>query len=182
MSETIPPPATPEPHEAVRVTPSRKRTVLVPFLIAGGALVAAGVAAGAYYFAMQPSPLVRVAEECAGTRPVALAMNPGVAPEEIVWTTADEETYSPYLAGVVQLEDDGKTLIVETHPDDEDPLGVGLTAVSCVQEQLDMPARIVKSMSATRSVDGRQRDEWDGYTAQWSYGPSTGLNLIVATR
>lgn len=87
-----------------------------------------------------------------------------------------------YFDGVLAIEDDGRTLVLQTKPKDEDPLGLSALTLDCVVTELGMPTWVEKSISTTRALDGRQSADWDEYSAQWGYHPDNGLNLIVIAR
>lgn len=76
------------------------------------------------------------------------------------------------------LADEGHTLLLET-AGDEDVLGMEYTDVLCAFTELEMPTRVITQIGATRALDGRVSDSWDGLTATWSYHPSSGLNLMI---
>lgn len=38
---------------------------------------------------------------------------------------------------------------------------------------------VLDKMGATRSLDGRQADDWNGIGASWSYHPDDGLHVIL---
>lgn len=55
-----------------------------------------------------------------------------------------------------------------------------MTSVSCVFVALDVPGTTLTRMESTRSMDGRQRDEVDGYTVEWTYHPDDGLDVLFS--
>jgi hypothetical protein len=85
--------------------------------------------------------------------------------------------------GLVQgssIADEGKTLIVDMMGED-DYTGASYTDVSCVvnDTELAMPDYIVSAIETTRALDGRQSGNWEGFEAQWSYHPDSGLDLVI---
>ncbi len=78
------------------------------------------------------------------------------------------------------IADEGKTLIVDMMGED-DYTGASYGDVSCVVNDTDlaMPDYVVSAIESTRALDGRQSGEWDGFEAQWSYHPDSGLDLVI---
>ncbi|RZS58828.1 hypothetical protein EV141_0035 [Microcella putealis] len=154
--------------------------------MAVGSVVAAGAIGFAAWQLIQPSKLELVHEACAGTnslRGLGEEANPEQPEEEDSDSLAAvEEAFGKYLEGVVSIEDDGSTLLVQTQSADDDPLGVGTLALDCVNEKLAVPTWVQESISSTRALDGRQTADWDGYSAQWGYHPDNGLNLIILSK
>ena len=73
-----------------------------------------------------------------------------------------DDEFAELFEGVVAVEDGGKTLIVNTKPEEDDALGVTSLSLECVYEQLDVPKSITERIGATRALDGRQDGDWDG--------------------
>ncbi len=42
-----------------------------------------------------------------------------------------------------------------------------------------MPERVRNHVASTRALDGIQEDDWNGYSAQWSYHPDDGLSITI---
>lgn len=82
--------------------------------------------------------------------------------------------------GGLKLEDDGKTLIVDT-VGNEDFDGANLEELRCVLDELDVPVRVRTAIAQTRALDGRLSESWDGITVEWSYHPDSGLQMIIYT-
>lgn len=81
---------------------------------------------------------------------------------------------------VAILDDDGRTLEFDMRGKE---LGTGTGSweqLQCVLDELKAPRRVTASMDNTRSVDGRQDAEWDDLTAEWSYHPDDGLDVIFS--
>lgn len=77
-----------------------------------------------------------------------------------------------------QVTDSGKTMLIDTKGK-EDVTGTDITTVVCVLKELKTPQAVIAHMDSTRALDGRQEDQWDGFTAAWTYHPDAGMNLIV---
>lgn len=82
------------------------------------------------------------------------------------------------LAGVVDIADQGRTMIVDGEGEDFGTGDVSLTELDCVIEAVGTPASVKELMYSTRSLDGRQAGEWDDISASWSYHPDDGLDII----
>ncbi|WP_298860757.1 hypothetical protein [uncultured Microbacterium sp.] len=162
-----------------------RRRVPTRTLVAIGAAAAIliGAVVTTIVIAARPSPIEQAGESCAASKPLDAFLadvraTASATPEPV--DTADSDALDELFDGVVSVEDDGKTLIVQTKPKDDDPLGITGLALDCVYEQLDVPTRITERIAATRSLDGRQEAEWEDYSASWSYHPDSGANLIIA--
>lgn len=162
---------------------SSSRKPKVKLLVGAGiGVVVLGCMAGLIALIAQPSAITRAGDACAGAKPLhvfldGLQETSSPQPEP---TESDEPgAFDDLFDGVVSVEDNGTTLIVNTKPDDDDPLGVTSLALDCVYEQLDVPTHIRERVGATRGLDGRQDGAWDGFTASWSYHPNNGANVII---
>lgn len=162
--------------------PEKRKLPVKALIVAGGVLVVAGLAAAIFIPMLQPTRLEAVAETCSGTKPVERLGGGNETPEPKETVDGLAESLAEYFDGVVSVEDAGKTLIVSTKSDDDDPIGVSTLALTCVEEELGMPKRVTESIAQTRSLDGRVSDEWDGFAAEWNYHPDNGLNLIIAQK
>ncbi|WP_167045901.1 hypothetical protein [Salinibacterium sp. ZJ454] len=157
-------------------------------LIAGvavGVLALAGVA-GLLVSLAQPSPIQRAGDACSGSKPLQALFDEVKSSESPTPEKEEPEEegdeFAELFEGVVSVEDGGATLIINTKPQDDDALGVTALSMDCVYEQLDVPKHITARIGATRSLDGRQDGEWDGFTASWSYHPDSGANLIIVKK
>lgn len=186
--EQVVPPRPPLPGEASGTTdadsgadaqnrPTRRPGVILGIGVAAALLISGGIAA-VVAITSQPTALERAGADCAGSAPLSTLLDDDGEP---IFEKSDG-TLDEYFDGVVTVEDDGHTLLVATLPQDDDPLGVSTTALTCVQQALDMPTWLTESMGQTRSLDGRQSEEWSNFSAQWSYHPDNGLNLIITQR
>lgn len=77
-----------------------------------------------------------------------------------------------------RVTDEGETLIIRTTGDDTD-VRASFADVTCILRELEAPSRTLHRMETTRSLDGRVTDSWDDYTAEWTYHPDDGLNVII---
>ncbi len=80
--------------------------------------------------------------------------------------------------GVVEIEDDGRTMIVDGEGEDFGSGDVTFTEIDCLIDAVGAPAAVKELMYQTRSLDGRQSGDWDDVTASWSYHPDDGLDII----
>ena len=174
-------------QEAVADPLRPKRNVKLIAGVGGGALLLASVGALAVALA-QPSAVQRAADACSGSKPLTsfldqLAASASPAPvEDASETATDEDPFAELFVGVIRVEDGGKTLIVNTKPQDDDPIGLTSLALDCIYEQLAVPVHITERIGVTRALDGRQDGSWGEFTASWSYHPDSGANLIIVQR
>jgi hypothetical protein len=77
----------------------------------------------------------------------------------------------------VLVSDNGATLSVDMMGE-EDYVGAGYGDVICLVNAVGTPGYIVSSIEATRALDGRQHDEFDGIEVSWSYHPDSGLDIV----
>jgi hypothetical protein len=80
----------------------------------------------------------------------------------------------------VTLGDDETSLVLDTG-ESSGISGATAEATECVLRELGMPDATWNKIETTRALDGRQDDEWDGYSASWTYHPDDGLNVTVET-
>lgn len=80
-------------------------------------------------------------------------------------------------AGIV--EDEQSTLLLDMKGQDAGSGDSTYDEIECVLEQLDIPASVLEKMGSTRALDGRQEGSWDGITAEWTYHPDDGLDIIL---
>lgn len=147
-----------------------------PFIVGAAVAVVAAVVAAGVAVAMQPTAIERAGQACSGTAALEVIADD----EDSSFLDPDvQDVFAEYLDGAIAVEDEGGTLILDTLPSDDDPLGISAMALECVEIQLEMPTWLTESISTTRALDGRQTGEWDGYSAQWTYHPDNGLNLVI---
>lgn len=75
------------------------------------------------------------------------------------------------------LGDLGFTWAIDTEGED-DSSGDSLEELTCALDALDVPDAVRSHIASTRSIDGRQTDEWDRIEASWSYHPDSGMNIV----
>jgi hypothetical protein len=75
--------------------------------------------------------------------------------------------------------DDGSSLELDMKGDDYGSGDLSFTDVACVLNDLDVPDSVMSKMDSTRSIDGRQSEDWDGFEANWTYHPDDGLDVIL---
>jgi hypothetical protein len=71
----------------------------------------------------------------------------------------------------ITVADGGDSIIVE---DAQEVEGVG-----CVLGTLHAPQSLVSNMDSTTAMMGRQHEEHDGLTYDWSYHPDNGFNMTI---
>ncbi|WP_461004579.1 hypothetical protein [Trueperella pyogenes] len=79
-----------------------------------------------------------------------------------------------------QLADNDKTLTLDGRG--ETSSGLTLERTKCYLDYLDAPERVRSAMRKTRALDGRQHATWDNLTAEWSFHPDAGLDIIIYTK
>ncbi|WP_298040388.1 hypothetical protein [uncultured Microbacterium sp.] len=161
------------------VDPPRNRSWKFPAIIAGGALIAASAIGGIALAVTKPTNIERVYEACEGSKPIESYLADEGQSDN---SAALSETFSPMLEGVLALEDNGKTLIIQTKGQDDDPLGVGSLVVDCVFEELPVPAFVQTNIRSVTASSGRLSETWDGYEATFGYHPDNGANIVIVKR
>jgi len=81
-----------------------------------------------------------------------------------------------FASSGVQVSDNGTTLTVDMMGEEE-ITGATYDDLVCVVDEVGTPAFIKDEMWATRAIDGRQSEEFDGISVKWSYSPANGMNL-----
>lgn len=77
-----------------------------------------------------------------------------------------------------RLVDNEKTLVLNG-VGSQDPAGMGPEYLGCFLSAVRAPERVLTAMEATRALDGRQHAEWDDISAEWSYHPDQGLDVVL---
>lgn len=85
-----------------------------------------------------------------------------------------EHSLEAASAGAVELADGGHTILIDTSDDSGDYF-----AAECLIAALDIPASTRSNIDHTTSMMGRQTDEHDGITLEWSYHPDNGLIMTI---
>jgi hypothetical protein len=78
--------------------------------------------------------------------------------------------------GYVTIADDGSSLFVTTLSGDD---VYGIVSFTCLAENLEMSAPLLSSIESTNSLAGTKTWNENGLDYQWSYHPSTGLNVSI---
>src|SRR5690606_18094802 len=73
---------------------------------------------------------------------------------------------------------DEKTLFFDTAGD-----GIGsgeheLDDALCMVRELDAPVHVMNHIGNTSSLQGMQSDSWGDFTAEWTYHPDQGLDIV----
>ena len=191
MSELTPPPSeSPDASvgsdgpgvESVSIARKKPRTLMVAACVVGGLVVAAAVTLTVVNLT-QPTSIERAGEACAGSKPLQALLDSSDSTStptpQSSSDSGDDDEYAELFEGVVSVEDDGKTLIVNTKPQDDDVLALTALSLDCVYEHLNVPTYISERIGQTRALDGRQDGDWGDYTASWGYHPDSGANLII---
>lgn len=82
------------------------------------------------------------------------------------------------LTNVVEIVDNGKTMIVDGEGEDSGTGDVSFTDLDCIISAVGTPESVRELMYSTRSLDGRQSGEWGDVSASWGYHPDDGLDII----
>ena len=78
------------------------------------------------------------------------------------------------------LADEGKSLLVDTNPDDTS-YGETPGGLACVLKELAVPQSTISKIERTSALMGVQEDSQDGLDYSWTYHPDNGVELIVTT-
>lgn len=107
----------------------------------------------------------------------------------ILWANRDTSTKIESAAEectqILSVSDEGKTIILHLPGEDGADDIFALTdedRLLCVLDELGMPSAVRNHITQTRALDGQQTDEWDDFTARWTYHPDPGLRLVIQER
>lgn len=182
---SAPPVPTPVRAQPPIESPGRRPRRTLRRVLIGTAVVAIAAAAGYVGLTMlTPEPLADAFDTCDGSNALTVVSR-AWSSDDAATATDSPETEGPhdalaeYLDGRLSLEDDARTLVLDTLSEEDDPLGLSTFTLECVYVSLDMPNWLQTNIGATRALDGRQQAEWDRYRADWSYHPDSGLNLVI---
>jgi len=75
--------------------------------------------------------------------------------------------------------DSGSSIDLDMEGDDAFSGDLTISDVTCVLDELGVPDSVMSKMEATRSLDGRQTEDWGGIEATWTYHPDDGLDVIL---
>ena len=162
--QPLAPPETPPPT-AARPAPAGSRWV-VPIVV-GVVSLLVGAAAGSAVTAVVIGAAQRADD-------AAMAEAAEQAKSEFFSDAANQCN----LDGVVEIADQGRTMIVDGEGEDFGSGDVSFSDLDCIIDAVGAPASVKELMYSTRSLDGRQSGEWDDISASWSYHPDDGLDII----
>jgi hypothetical protein len=77
----------------------------------------------------------------------------------------------------VTVADEGKTISIDGMGK-EDYSGASYGDLICVIEAIETPDYIYSNIMATRALDGRQIQEFDGIEVSYSFHPNSGANIV----
>ena len=77
----------------------------------------------------------------------------------------------------IYIGDNGKTLLMDG--EGEASAGAPSADVWCVLQELNVPDSTVARMEKTSSLMGVVSDSWDGISADWSYHPDNGFDVVL---
>lgn len=77
----------------------------------------------------------------------------------------------------IYLGDEGKTLLMDG--EGESSAGANSADVWCVLQELNVPESTVAQMEKTSSLMGVVSDSWDGISADWTYHPDNGFDVVL---
>lgn len=75
--------------------------------------------------------------------------------------------------GTFEVGDGGDSLIANGVMADQ------IGDLACLLLEFDTPQSVVAAMDSTTAMMGRQHEESDGLTYEWSYHPDNGMDLVV---
>lgn len=79
----------------------------------------------------------------------------------------------------VSVADHGDSVVVVAHLQ-QITYGYKVTRVlKCIVTETGGPSSLVDRVWQTSAIDGQLDEEWDGYEANWSYAPGSGLHFAV---
>lgn len=80
------------------------------------------------------------------------------------------------------LSDNDTTLMVDVAGLEPGSGDASVEDVACVLVELRAPRSVLQQMDMIRAIDGMQTANWGDLTAQWTYHPDAGLNLLITAR
>lgn len=101
-------------------------------------------------------------------------------------TTDLEDAYNDYCdSSYATLSNDGTSLMIDTNPydiddGDSDYEDDAIKAILNVNDALGLPDSVATRMGETRSIDGTQSYEGEGYYVTWHYHPDQGLEVVYS--
>jgi hypothetical protein len=73
------------------------------------------------------------------------------------------------------LEDDGRTIVIDTRSEYGD-----VSAMECVLDSLGTPQSIEAQVGRTTAMMGVQDATHDGLDYSWTYHPDNGVNMVIS--
>lgn len=89
-----------------------------------------------------------------------------------------ESAFSICNGSTLTAADSGHTVIVDTKPGGG--FSGGTDDLVCMLDALHTPDRVVHEMETTTALMGRQSEQADGLSYEWSYHPDNGLDLTIS--
>lgn len=97
----------------------------------------------------------------------------------------DEEPVNPFSRtyddcghAQVYLDLDEKTMFFDTAGDAEGSGDHDLYDALCTLRSLEAPEHVINHIGNTSSLQGMQSDSWGDFTAEWTYHPDQGLDIV----
>lgn len=125
---------------------------------------------------------------CATTVGLAGCSGGGGAGAKTPRPTTSSTTTTPPLPRLViaaegcsataNIADSGQSISFDTAGNDDSD-GDSYDTVVCLLGRTSVPDFVTQHMESTRALDGQQTDQWNGYTARWSYHPDSGLRITI---
>jgi hypothetical protein len=82
-----------------------------------------------------------------------------------------------YPPSGVTVSDEGRTISIDGMGE-EDYSGASYGDLICIIEAIETPDYIYNNIMATRALDGRQTQEFDGIEVSYSFHPDSGANIV----
>jgi hypothetical protein len=98
---------------------------------------------------------------------------------DVTLTLASSFDRAVRYCGVGDVKDNGATLLIDMAGNKAGSGKLTYANEKCLLEHLKAPTSVTEKMNATRALDGRRDAQWDGITAEWSYHPDNGLDVIL---
>lgn len=165
-------------EEQGSVVPSRsverRRRPLWPWLLGGGAAI---VVAAAIVIPVSLNAAAETARQEAEQKAAAEAAAAEQVRLDQFQTQLRRCAIPSMKAGsTVTVLDDGEALEMLRVTKFDGPSYADL---ECMLNGLGAPASLESEIGQTRALDGRQQDEWDGFSISWSYHPDDGASVLI---
>lgn len=173
-----PPPPPLQPASGWPSSNRPKRKWIKPAVIVASALLVAGAITAFVLLLTGETAIEKAYAACDGPQAVDI-----VYPTEEADTLAADgllaELVEDELSDRLRVQDNGKSLTIQTLANEDDPLGLSVIALECALVSLQAPDWVADSVMSTRALDGRRDLDWDGYIAEFAYHPDDGLNMLI---